>query len=483
MGKSNSLSVAIKQVCEEKNLSMEAVIGAIEAALAAAYRKEFGTKNQNIKVVFNADNGQTAVFDVKIVAEDVDLEEQEKQLEDLRQRKEDGEEINEEELIKKFNPRTDIMLSEALEIGSDYKIGDIIETKLEVPEEYGRMAAQTAKQVIIQRLREAERDHIFNEYKDKEGELILGTIQRKEGRKYIVDLGQANGILLPDEQIRNEGYNIGTRLSFYIVEVRMGNKGPEIVLSRTHPDIVRELFATEVPEIAAGTVEIKGIAREAGNRSKIAVFATEDNIDPVGSCVGQKGARVQTVINELGGEKIDIIEWNEDIKTFITNSLSPAEISDIDTNEDDGTASVKVAEDQLSLAIGRSGQNARLAAKLTGWKIDIVSDEADQKADDKKEDKEDSEKEDKKPTKKKVSKDLDEKEDKEEKPKKKATKKKEDKEDSEKEDKKPTKKKVSKDLDEKEDKEEKPKKKVSKDLDEKEDKEEEKEEKKPKKNY
>lgn len=368
-----NLSAAIKQICTEKNLSPEAVIGAIEAALAAAYRKEFGEANQNIKVLFNADNGQTAVFDVKTVVEDVDLEEQEKELEKLKERKEAGEEIPEEEQIKKFNPRNEIMLADALKVGEDYKIGDIIETKLEVPEEYGRMAAQTAKQVIVQRLREAERDHIFNEYKDKEGELVLGTIQRKEGRRYIVDLGQANGVLPPEEQIRNEGYNIGTRLNFYIIQVHMGNKGPEIVLSRTHPEIVRELFATEVPEIAAGSVEIKSISREAGNRSKIAVLATEENIDPVGSCVGQKGARVQTVINELGGEKIDIVEWNEDEKVFITNALSPAEIAKIDLNEDEKTAEVRVDDDQLSLAIGRNGQNARLAAKLTGWKIDILS--------------------------------------------------------------------------------------------------------------
>ncbi|MBU1202563.1 transcription termination factor NusA [Patescibacteria group bacterium] len=384
----NNIAAAIKLIAEEKNLSMEAIIGAIEAALAAAYRKEFGNKNQNIKVVFNADNGQAAVFDVKTVVEDVDLEEEEKMVEEQKNRKEAGEEIPEEELIKRFNPRSEMMLSEAQKINTDYKIGDIIETKLEVPEEYGRMAAQTAKQVIVQRLREAERDHIFNEYKDKEGQLVLGTIQRKEGRRYIVDLGQANAILTPEEQIRTEGYNIGTRLNFYIVEVRMGNKGPEIILSRTHPEIVRELFATEVPEIAAGTVEIKNIAREAGSRSKIAVVATEENIDPVGSCVGQRGSRVQTVINELGGEKIDIIEWEEDVKSFIANSLSPAEIESIEINEEAKTASVKVANDQLSLAIGRSGQNARLAAKLTGWKIDIISaedgDKMSAKGDDKK---------------------------------------------------------------------------------------------------
>lgn len=375
-----SLSAAIKLICEEKNLPMESVISAIEAALAAAYRKEFGGKDQNIKAVFNADNGQTAIFDVKTVVEDVDLEEQEKELEEQRAKREEGVEIPEEEIIRKFNPRSEIMLSEAEKINSDYKIGDILETKLEVPEEYGRMAAQTAKQVIVQRLREAERDHIFAEYKDKEGQLVLGTIQRKEGRRFIVDMGQANGVLPPEEQIRKEGYNIGTRLNFYIVEVGMGAKGPEIVLSRTHPEIVRELFATEVPEIAAGTVEIKGIAREAGSRSKIAVYTEEDNIDPVGSCVGQKGSRVQTVINELGGEKIDIIEWNNNPKVFISNSLSPAEIESIDLNEETKNASVKVADRQLSLAIGRSGQNARLAAKLTGWKIDIVSAEGTEKA-------------------------------------------------------------------------------------------------------
>jgi N utilization substance protein A len=371
----SNLANAIKQICEEKNLPMEAVIGAIEAALAAAYRKEFGTKNQNVKVVFNADNDQTAVFDVKTVVADVNLEEQEKAWEELKTRKEAGEEVPEEEDIKKFNPRTEIMLTEAQQINPDYKIGDIIETKLEVPEEYGRMAAQTAKQVIIQRLREAERDHVFNEYKDKEGQLILGTIQRREGRRYIVDLGQANGVLPPEEQIRTEGYNIGTRLNFFIVRVGVSARGPEIILSRTHPEIVRELFATEVPEIAAGTVEIKAIAREAGARSKIAVIAHEDNIDPIGSCVGQRGARVQTVINELGGEKIDIIEWHEDVKKFIGNALSPASVEDITIKELEKIAVVKVANDQLSLAIGRNGQNARLAAKLTGWKIDIVSNE------------------------------------------------------------------------------------------------------------
>jgi len=406
----NAIANAIKQIAEEKNLSMDAIIGAIEAALAAAYRKEFGNKNQNIKVVFNADNAQTAVFDVKTVVEDVDLEEEEKLVEEQRLKKEAGEEIPEEDLIKRFNPRSEIMISEANQNGGDYKVGDIIETKLQVPEEYGRMAAQTAKQVIVQRLREAERDHIFNEYKDKEGELVLGTIQRKEGRRFIVDLGKANAVLPIEEQIRNERYNTGARLNFFIVEVRVGNKGPEIVLSRTHPEIVKELFATEVPEIAAGTVEIKSIAREAGSRSKIAVFAHEENIDPVGSCVGQRGSRVQTVINELGGEKIDIIEWDEDTKTFITNALSPAEIEKIDLKKEEKTALVTVSDDQLSLAIGRNGQNVRLAAKLTGWKIDIISSETGDKISAEEKEEEMKEKKETKKTTKKSSKSKEEEE-------------------------------------------------------------------------
>ncbi len=367
----NEISNAIKHICEEKNLPLDAVIGAIEAALAAAYRKDFGDKNQNIKVVFNADNAQTVVFDVKTVVADVDLEEQEKELELLRERREAGEDIDEDEEIKRFNPRSEIMLSEARLINTDYKIGDVIETKLEVPAEYGRMAAQTAKQVIIQRLREAERDHVFNEYQDKEGTLVLGTVTRREGRRYLVDLGQATAILPPEEQIPREGYNTGARLNFYVVKVHMTNKGPEIILSRTHPDIVKELFAMEVPEIAAGSVEIKGIAREAGSRSKVAVHTDEESIDPIGSCVGQKGSRIQTIISELGGEKIDIIQWEEDPKKYIINALSPAKVNKIEIDEEARIAAVMVNEDQLSLAIGKSGQNVRLAARLVGWKIDI----------------------------------------------------------------------------------------------------------------
>ena len=394
----NEIGNAIKQICQEKNLPLSAVISAIESSLAAAYRKEFGEENQNIKVIFNADNAKTTVFDVKTVVDDVNLEEQEKIWEDIKKRKEDGEDVNTEDVYR-FNPRTEIMLSDAKKENKDYKTGDIIEKKLKVPKDYGRISAQTAKQVIIQRLREAERDNIFNKYKDKEGQLVLGTIQRKEGRKIFIDLENATGLLLPDGQIRKEGYNIGARLNFYINEVKVGNKGPEIILSRTHPDIIKELFTTEVPEIAADTVEIKAIAREAGDRSKIAVYTTEENIDPVGSCVGQRGSRVQSVINEAGGEKIDIIEWDEDPKIFIMNSLSPANIDSIELDNKNKIANIKVNDDQLSLAIGKYGQNVRLAAKLTEWKIDIISNETgkkiqeeDKKEEDKKEDKKEEDK-------------------------------------------------------------------------------------------
>jgi len=271
----------------------------------------------------------------------------------------------------KFNPRTDIQISEAKEIKKTAKIGDEIKTKLEIPDEFGRMAAQTAKQVIIQRLREAERTTLFNEYKDKEGQVITGIVQRQEGRLVLIDLGDATAIIPPDQQIENENYNSGQRYRLYISEVRETSKGPEIVVSRTHPEIVKQLFSVEVPEIASGTVKIKALSREAGSRSKIAVVTDDESIDPIGSCVGQRGTRIQTIINELGGEKLDIIQYSDDPKKFISNALSPAKVVSVDLREEDKTALVKVKADQLSLAIGKAGQNVRLAAKLTGWKIDI----------------------------------------------------------------------------------------------------------------
>jgi N utilization substance protein A len=277
--------------------------------------------------------------------------------------------------IPRYNPERDLTLGEAQKAKKDAKVGDIIEEKLEPKNDYGRVAAQTAKQVIIQKIREAERDAMYDEYKQKEGEVLSGIIQRIEGRNIFVDLGKSTGVLFPSEQVEGERYRLGQRLKVYIMKVEADPKGPGIVLSRSHPALVQKLFEIEVPEIFAGTVEIKAMAREAGSRTKIAVASTEEGIDPIGSCVGQKGTRVQAVIDELGGEKIDIIEWNDDVAKFISNALSPAKVLGVSINEAKKEARVTVPSDQLSLAIGKQGQNVRLAAKLTGWKIDVLSGE------------------------------------------------------------------------------------------------------------
>ena len=403
----SELSSAIKQVCEEKGLSYDAVLGTIESALAAAYRKDFGEKNQNIKVEFDPETMESKVFDVKTVVEDVPEEsfeegstsakssvekprnkeeDEEKKFKSEKEKSTDDSSTNssqadseqsgqdDEEEERKFNPKTDIQLSDAKEIKKSYKVGDEIVTPLEIPEGYGRMAAQTAKQVIIQRLREAEREMVFDEFKDKEGEVVSGIVQRREGRVVLVDLGKSAGVLPQEEQIYGEKYNPGDRIKVYIKEVRLGSKGAEVVLSRKSEEILKKILYLEIPEISNGLVELKGVAREAGSRSKIAVTTDSENVDPIGSCVGQRGARIQTIIKELGGEKVDIIEWDEDPVTFISNALSPAKILNIELNEEEAEATVKVATDQLSLAIGKNGQNARLAARLTGWKIDIVED-------------------------------------------------------------------------------------------------------------
>lgn len=390
----SELSNAIKQICEEKGLSYEAVLGTIESALAAAYRKDFGEKNQNIVVEFNPETVESKVFDVKTVVEDQPEEDEEGEEsvsaeataeEGRKVKKEDASDEpadSAEEEEHKFNPKTDIQISEAQAIKKSYKIGDVIKTPLEVPGEFGRMAAQTAKQVIIQRLREAERETIFNEFEDKAGEVVSGVVQRREGRVVLVDLGRAAGILTQEEQIYGERYNPGDRVKVYIKEVRLGSKGPEIILSRTSEEILKKIFYLEIPEISNGLVDLKAVAREAGSRSKVAVTTESESVDPIGSCVGQRGARIQTIIQELGGEKVDIIEWDEDPAKFISNALSPAKIMSIDLDEKESKATVKVSSDQLSLAIGKSGQNARLAARLTGWKIDIVEDESGEKISD-----------------------------------------------------------------------------------------------------
>lgn len=379
----SELSSAIKQVCEEKNLDYDTVVSTIELALAAAYRKDYGEKNQNIKVKFDVNTGKSEIFDVKTVVENLPEQEEAEMLERLygsqdKNAKEDL--VYEPELdaegkeIKKFNPKTDIQLKEAAILKSGAQVGDEIVTELPIPESYGRMAAQTAKQVIIQKLREMERDMIFGEFKDKEGEVVSGIVQRREGRLVFIDLGKAIGILPAEEQIYGERYNISDRIKVHVKEVREGHKGPEIILSRRSEEILRKVFYLEIPEISNGLVEIKSVAREAGSRSKVAIYTEADNVDPVGSCVGQRGSRIQTIISELGGEKVDIIEYNEDPAKFIANALAPAKITDIELNEQEHKAVVKVASDKLSLAIGKSGQNVRLAAHLTGWKIDIIED-------------------------------------------------------------------------------------------------------------
>lgn len=356
---------AIKQICEEKGLGYDAVIATIESALAAAYRKDYGEKNQNIKVEYNPETNGTKVFDAKLVVED------------LPAGTEIGEDTititNEEgEELRKFNPKNDIQLKDALEIKDNVELGEELRFELPTKEEYGRMAAQTAKQVIIQRLREAERDMVFEEFKSKEHEVLTGVVQRREGRLVLVDIGKTTGVIFPDDQVRGEVYRTGNRIKVYVKEVRLSSKGPEILLSRSSDEILRKVFQMEIPEVASGLVELKAVAREAGSRAKVAVLATAENIDPIGSCVGQRGARIQTIIRELGGEKIDIIEYSDDLATFIANSLAPAKVESVDVNKDARTAFVKVAEDQLSLAIGKSGQNVRLAARLTNWKLDIT---------------------------------------------------------------------------------------------------------------
>ncbi|MEI7891181.1 MAG: transcription termination factor NusA [bacterium] len=364
---------AILQIAEEKGIAKSAIIETIEAALSAAYKKDYGKRGQRIHAKFNEVGGNTNFFLIKDVVDET-----------LREFALEGSEENEEEennppaggdgeeKLPRFNPERDMLLDEAKKIKKDAKIGDVIEIELEPQTEYGRVAAQTAKQVIIQRIREAERDSMFAEYKGKEGEVVSGTVQRIEGRNTYIDLGKSIGVLFPQEQVQGEMLRIGQRVKVYLNKVESDPKGPGITLSRIHPDMVRRLFELEVPEIFAGTVAIKSIAREAGSRTKLAVSSDEEGIDPIGSCVGQKGTRVQAVIEELGGEKIDIIEWSEKPEKFIAAAISPAKVVGVEINADKKEAKVSVPEDQLSLAIGKQGQNVRLAAKLTGWKIDVI---------------------------------------------------------------------------------------------------------------
>ncbi len=335
---------AIEDLCEEKGLNIDIVIETVEAALAAAYRKDYGKPKQIIRAKLNAENGQAEMFRVYDVIAD-------------------PEEIKEHE--------HELTLEEAKEIDKKAEIGKEVIVALPHHEDFGRIAAQTAKQVIIQRIREAERDLMFTEFKDKEHKVVNATVSQVEGRNVIIALGKVNGILYPSEQIQSEKYYTGQRMKVYVKEVSQSAKGPQIIVSRSDENLIRGLFEVEVPEILAGTVEIKSIAREAGSRTKIAVIATEEKIDPVGSCVGQRGTRVQAVLDEIGMEKIDIVLWDEDVEQFIMNALSPAKTRQISISSKDSKATVYVDKDNLSLAIGKNGQNVRLASKLTGWGIDI----------------------------------------------------------------------------------------------------------------
>jgi transcription termination/antitermination protein NusA len=346
---------AVSQLAEEKKIDRKVVLETIETALAAAFRKDYGDPDQNVKVELDAESGDFKVYDEKTVVKELD-----------------------EEMAKR--EREFILLADAKKEKKTAKEGDVIRKEITPKEaKFGRIAAQTAKQVVIQRIREAERAAVYDEYKDKEGEVLNATVQRVEGNTLFIDLGTTIGIMYPQDQIRGENYSVGQRFKVYIREVKVGPKGPEILVSRTDAGLVKKLFELEVPEIYAKTVEIKGLVREAGSRSKMAVHTADDSIDPIGSCVGQKGTRVQTVKAELGGENIDIIVWDEDPAKYITNALSPAKIKQVKLDTEKKEALVAVEEDQLSLAIGKSGQNVRLAAKLTGWKIDIVKEEESEK--------------------------------------------------------------------------------------------------------
>lgn len=391
---------AIKQIADEKGIPEDKIIETIELAIAAAHKRDYGGKGQIIKAKLDRETGEFSMTQTKYVVEGVDDEgfvvgevpgpsggfgEERKEFSRkpgyIKMTGRAGMEIDRQDSINgaeeiriKFNPEKYVTLEEAKKIDKKLKIGDEIVTKLESKSDFGRIAAQTAKQVIIQRLREIERDVIFNEFKDKEGSVVSGVIQRREGSTVYVDLGRTNGILPFSEQIPQDGYRPSQRLKFIIYKVEDTPKGPAVILSRTLPSLVTRLFEFEVPEIEAKTVEIKAVAREAGSRSKIAVFSSQSGIDPIGSLVGQRGVRVQTVINELSGEKIDIIKWDEDPQRLISNALSPAKILDVKVlDEKRKHALVEVADDQFSLAIGKRGQNVRLAAKLTGWKIDVRS--------------------------------------------------------------------------------------------------------------
>ena len=334
---------AIDALAKEKHISKDVIFEAIESAVVSAYKKNFGTSHQNVRVEINQETGEILAFMQMDVVEELEDEE------------------------------TQMTLEEAREIDDRYEIGDIIEFQVD-PSEFGRIAAQTAKQVVVQRIREAERGMIYDDFISRQGEIVTGRVERISNDTIFVNLGNTEGILSPNEQVKGEKYRVNDRIKVYIMDVRKTNKGPQVFLSRSHPGLVKRLFELEVPEIEDGTVEIKGIAREAGSRTKMAVYTEYENVDPVGSCVGTRGSRVQAIVDELNGEKVDIIPWSQDTDELIANVLSPAKVERVIVPDpDEKVAQVVVPDYQLSLAIGKEGQNVRLAARVSGWKIDIKS--------------------------------------------------------------------------------------------------------------
>jgi len=371
-----TIKSALEELSEEKGISREKVVETIEMALAAAYKRDYGKRGQIVRASFDLDTGSIKFWQIKIVLDESMVKSEEEILaEDAEEARQPADQAPENEENKKvrFNPERHIMLDEAKKTKKDVAPGEELEFALETHADYGRIAAQTAKQVIIQRVREAEREAIYDEFKEKKGGVVSGLVQRIEGRNVFLDLGRTTALLPYEEQVQHERYRIGERIKGLLLISEKNPKNPSMYVSRSHPQFVAKLFEIEVPEITQGIVEIKGIAREAGSRSKIAVSSNDSSIDPVGSLVGQKGVRVGTVIAELGGEKIDIIEWSDNPAKFIANCLSPAKVLNVEIDEETHTAIVTVDENQLSLAIGRNGQNVRLAAKLAGWKIDIAN--------------------------------------------------------------------------------------------------------------
>ena len=336
------LILALEDLEKEKGIKKEYLLESIESALVTAYKRNFDAL-ENVKVVMDKQTGATYVYSIKEVVE------------------------------RANDPVQEISLDEAKKINKSIQIGDNVEIEI-VPKNFGRIAAQTAKQVIVQKIREAEREILYNDYSDKKGEIVSGPIQKAERGIVVMDLGKLEGVMPLKEQIPTENYNVNDKIKAYVVDVEKGEKGaPQVIVSRSHPDFVRKLLEFEIPEIYEGLIEIKSVSRDPGKRSKVAVYSQDPNIDPVGSCVGQRGIRIQNVINELHGEKIDVIEWNPDISIYIAAALLPAKIMAVDSKEDEKFAQVIAPDDQLSLAIGKAGQNARLAARLTNWKIDIKS--------------------------------------------------------------------------------------------------------------